>query len=227
MKIFLTACCLFLLACQENHPEKRQDTSLTMDTKTKRVENQSKKDLSEGDILFQNSRSPQSEAIQLATHSLITHCGILVKIKGVFYVLEAVQPVKFTPLDQWINQGVGGECAVKRLINRDKYMTPAVKEKMFASARKMLGKNYDLYFGWSDDRIYCSELVWKIYQQGLGIELGKLQRLRDFDLTHPIVKSKLQERYGNFSPMNEKVISPVAIYQSVQLETVRNSNIFR
>lgn len=106
-------------------------------------------------------------------------------------------------------------------------MTPAVKEKMFASARKMLGKNYDLYFGWSDDRIYCSELVWKIYQQGLGIELGKLQRLRDFDLTHPIVKSKLQERYGNFSPMNEKVISPVAIYQSVQLETVRNSNIFR
>ena len=35
----------------------------------------------------------------------------------------------------------------------------------------MNNKDYDLYFEWSDDKIYCSELVWKIYKNGADIEL--------------------------------------------------------
>ena len=77
-----------------------------------------------------------------------------------------------------------------------------------------------MYFGWSDDRIYCSELVWKIYKEALGIELGKLQQLKEFDLSHPIVQKKLKERYGNNIPYDEKVISPAAIFESEELELV-------
>ena len=40
--------------------------------------------------------------------------------------------------------------------------------------RQLEGKHYDFWFEWSDERIYCSELVWKIYRRGLGIELGEL-----------------------------------------------------
>jgi hypothetical protein len=36
---------------------------------------------------------------------------------------------------------------------------------------KYLGKNYDIYFGWSDSLIYCSELVWKVYKDAWDIEL--------------------------------------------------------
>ena len=64
----------------------------------------------------------------------------------------------------------------------------------------MLGHNYDLYFGWADDRIYCSELIWKVYDRGLHRQLGALQRLRDFDLTSPAVQAKLRERYGTTCP---------------------------
>ena len=43
---------------------------------------------------------------------------------------------------------------------------------------KFKGKNYDLTFEWSDDKIYCSELIWKIYKRSTGIEIwieGSLQ----------------------------------------------------
>jgi hypothetical protein len=33
---------------------------------------------------------------------------------------------------------------------------------MKATGEGFLGKDYDLTFGWSDERLYCSELVWKV-----------------------------------------------------------------
>ena len=93
-------------------------------------------------------------------------------------------------------------------------------QKMKIAARKYMGKNYDSYFEWSDERIYCSELVWKIYREALGIEVGKLQPMREYDLSHPLVKATMQERYGNRIPLDEKMVSPGNIYNSPLLETV-------
>ena len=76
-----------------------------------------------------------------------------------------------------------------------------------------------MYFGWANDRIYCSELIWKVCDRGLHRQLGALQRLRDFDLTSPAVQAKLRERYGNRSPLNEPVFSPVSIFNSLGLVT--------
>jgi len=85
---------------------------------------------------------------------------------------------------------------------------------------KFKGKNYDIYFEWSDYKIYCSELVWKIYKETLNIEIGELQELREFDLTNDIVKNKMKERYGNDIPLDEKVISPATMFESDKLVTV-------
>ena len=82
------------------------------------------------------------------------------------------------------------------------------------------GKPYDLYFEWNDERIYCSELVWKIYKNAIGLEIGKLELLKDFNLSSPEVKKKLRERYGENIPENETVISPVSMYNSELLKTV-------
>ena len=46
-----------------------------------------------GDIIFQISRSSQSKAIQLATHSDYSHTGMLVIRNKKPYVFEAVGPV--------------------------------------------------------------------------------------------------------------------------------------
>ena len=176
--------------------------------------------LRDGDLIFHTSLSAQSRAIQLATHSPYSHCGIVYKEDGRWQVFEAVQPVKLTPLADWVARGQGGHFVTKRLRDADAVLTPAALSHLKAAGQPLLGHNYDLYFGWSDDRIYCSELIWKVYERGLGRRLGQLQHLRDFDLSNPAVQAKLRERYGNSLPLNETVISPVSIFNSPELVTV-------
>ncbi|RPJ70322.1 MAG: YiiX family permuted papain-like enzyme [Alphaproteobacteria bacterium] len=180
-------------------------------------------ELKNGDLIFQTSLSSQSKAIQLATKSKYSHCGLIYRNSNDYYVFEAVQPVKLTPLDKWIARGKNGKFVVKRLKNADKVLTPSMIEKMKEVGDEFKGKNYDLTFDWSDDKIYCSELIWKIYQRATGLEIGKLQKLKDFDLTDNAVQAKMKERYGDNIPLDEIVISPVAIYNSKLLMTVKLS----
>ncbi len=45
-------------------------------------------DLKDGDLIFQTSMSAQSKAIQLATKSKYSHCGLIYKDGNGFYVFE-------------------------------------------------------------------------------------------------------------------------------------------
>ena len=188
---------------------------------TVRLENfKLKQTIQNGDIIFQTSKSNQSRAIQLATDSKYSHMGIIYENDGHFFVYEAVQPVKLTPLSEWINRGEKGHYVIKRLKNADQVLTNAILTKMKQVGEQFKGKSYDIYFEWSDDKIYCSELVWKIYKQAADIEIGQLEKLSDFDLTNEIVQTKMKERYGDNIPMDEKVISPAAMFNSDKLVTV-------
>lgn len=180
-------------------------------------------EIKNGDLIFQTSLSRQSKAIQLATKSKYSHCGIIYKDGNDYFVFEAVQPVKRTPLDKWIARGQNGKFVIKRLVNADQVLTPTTLEKMKQVSDQFIGKNYDLTFEWSDDKIYCSELIWKIYKRATGLEIGKLQKLRDFDLSNEAVKNKMQERYGDKIPLDEIVISPASIFDSELLATVKSN----
>lgn len=174
----------------------------------------------DGDIIFHSSRSAQSEAVQRATRSPFSHMGIVYLREGAALVFEAVQPVRHTPLDRWIGRGARGEFVVKRLVEADRLLTEDALARMHAIGATFEGRPYDLVFEWGDEQLYCSELVWKVYQRALGIEIGALQTLDAFDLSHPAVARKLLERWGGPPPMDQQVISPVAIFDSPLLETV-------
>ncbi len=178
------------------------------------------KKIQDGDIIFQTSKSSQSKAIQLATNSKYSHMGIIYENDEEYFVYEAVQPVKLTPLAEWINRGENGHYVIKRLVNADQVLTSSTLTKMKQFGEQFKGKPYDIYFEWSDDKIYCSELVWKIYKQAADIEIGQLEQLSDFDLSNDIVKAKMKERYGDNIPMDEKVISPAAMFESDRLTTI-------
>jgi len=92
--------------------------------------------------------------------------------------------------------------------------------KLKKQGDKYKGKSYDLLFEWSDEKIYCSELVWKIYKEALGIELGSLQKIKEFDLSDKSVQAKIKERYGNKILTEELVISPQRIFDAAELELV-------
>ena len=145
------------------------------------------------DIIFHTSKSTQSLAIQKVTNSKYSHMGIVyVKNDGSAFVYEAVQPVKSTLLKDWIRRGRRTHYVVKHLVNSDRYLTAENLKKMLQIGRQFEGRPYDLVFGWSDNKMYCSELVWKIYKRALGLKIGQLQKIFRVRSVRPCCDEKSQ-----------------------------------
>jgi hypothetical protein len=178
----------------------------------------------DGDIIFQTSLSNQSRAVQIATGSPLSHMGIIYIQDGKPYVFEASNIVKATPLQKWIHHGKKNKYVVKRLTQG--VPNKQILAKMIKVGRSFDGLPYDLHFNWSDEKMYCSELVWKIYALGAGIELAPLKKLKDFNLNNPAVKQKLSERYRSNLPLEEPVVSPKDIFESDKLVTVFNKDFY-
>ncbi len=215
---------MLLLACStEPTVENATETSSDTTAQPEVVRATSFSDYHNGDIIFQVSASEQSEAIQLATGGKYSHMGIVNvnEVNGKVTVLEASDVVKITPIEDWIAQGVDGHYVVKRLKNSDEVLgDPMVQIKMVGAAKAARGAPYDPYFEWSNDRIYCSELVWKVFSEGAEIDLAERQQLGDLDLSSEEVQAKLQERYEGNVPMDEPVVTPMAIFDSEHLDLV-------
>ena len=170
-----------------------------------------------GDIIFIVNPSGQGKAIQLATKSKYTHVGVIFFEDGKEYVYHAVEPVIRSSLKGFIDMSADGSYEIRRLKDQS-ILTKENVAKMLADAKSKLGTHYDLGFSWDDKKLYCSEFVWKVYNKTLNLSVGDLKPLKDFDLTHPAVKQKIEERYGKNIPLDEKMISPGDMYNSTLLE---------
>lgn len=211
--ITLVIVLVLLIAAGLYAKRKYYDPKQRLESATKQVEKLAENhEIKEGDLIFQTSLSGQSRAIQLATHSQYSHCGIIHLNGNDYFVYEAVEPVKWTALNKWIARGQNEHYVIKRLKNADQVLTPPTLTKMEQIEEAFKGKHYDLYFEWTNDKMYCSELIWKVYKEATGLEVGKLEKLKDFDLTSKPVKQKMKERYGDNIPFDETVITPVSIY---------------
>jgi hypothetical protein len=179
--------------------------------------------LQDGDLVFHRSRSAQSAAVAAATGSQYTHMGVVLLEDGKPLVLEAVQPAKLTPFAAWVARGERGKVIVRRLKNAKEAFTPEARARMQKMGRGWLGRPYDLLFQWSDERFYCSELAYKLLDRAAGIQVGKLQKAKEFNLSRPEVQKKLKERFGNgkarWNP-DEWMISPQSMFEDPKLLTV-------
>ena len=173
----------------------------------------------DGDIIFQSSQSEQCEAVRIATNSKFSHCGIIFYEGEKCYVYEAVQPVKKTLFKDWIKHGLDSKCLIMRLKDTTS-LNKSSLDKMQSYSKNFFNKDYDIYFEWSDEKIYCSEYVWKIYKTGANIELCNLEKLSSFNLEDYRVKAILKERYGSNIPLNEKVVAPSQLAKSDKLITI-------
>ena len=153
-----------------------------------------------------------------ATNSPYTHCGIVFRQGEKWMVMEAVQPVGAVPLADFLARGQAGK---NRTLRLKEPLTTEALERGRAWAAAQVGKNYDVKFLWDDGRLYCSELVWKIYQHA-GVELCKPRRFRDFRLEDPKVRKMIEQRYGSVQalPKDEKVVAPSDLAESPLLKEV-------
>ena len=171
--------------------------------------------LREGDIVFQRSRSAQAEAIALATGSDYTHVGIVVFDRDKPFVFEALRTVTVTPYARWVRRGRGGHVVVKRLAPAA--LSAVSLERMREVGRELRGRPYDLEFRWDDERLYCTELVYKIYERGAGVRIGELRAIGDHNLNSPLVRKVLARRG---MPLDRRVLSPQAMFEDSELVTV-------
>jgi len=164
--------------------------------------------LREGDLIFQETASQQSDALLAATGSRWTHVGMFVYHDRRPCVYEAVGPVRFAPLEEFLSGSKNGKFIVMRLRNADRILTTLNLRRLKQAALQYLGRQYDFYFRWDDRRMYCSEVLWKLFHRVLGIRIGVLRRFGSFDLNAPPVRRLILQRFGGKAPLDELVIGP-------------------
>ncbi|MGJ4854876.1 YiiX/YebB-like N1pC/P60 family cysteine hydrolase [Labrys sp. La1] len=148
--------------------------------------------LRQGDLVFQQSKSPQSEAIRLPSGSTYTHMGIISLTPAGPVVIEAADVVRQTPLKAFLARGAKGRFAVYRL----RQLVPAKADAAVAAARTYLGRPYDLYFRLDPDAIYCSELPYDAFRS-VGISLGRVERFGNLSVRNPAVKALFATRWAS------------------------------
>ncbi|WP_218057495.1 YiiX/YebB-like N1pC/P60 family cysteine hydrolase [Gilliamella sp. Bif1-4] len=98
------------------------------------------------------------------THHTVIWVLFFIK-NGKPYVFESASKVVYTPLHSRIARGKNKNYVIKRLKNGKLSNNEIVKLKQVASVFE--GRPYDIWFGWDNKYIYCSELVWEIYDNAL------------------------------------------------------------
>jgi hypothetical protein len=169
-------------------------------------------DVREGDVIFQTSLSQQSPLIKIGTRSTITHCGVVVMKDGKPYVLETQKTLVLTPLKKFIARGKDGKYWHKR----PKLDNIKIKYSGY------LGKSYDLAFKFDNGKFYCSELIYDVYLNQLGVELCKPKKIDDYLIlgTHRIPKIKrAMEKRG--ITMEQYAVAPVDVFNSKELKFVK------
>ena len=170
-------------------------------------------DVHNGDFVFQSlPHAALIDAIEAATASPWSHCGIVVVDGDSIQVIEAIGPVQFTDFKEWQGRGRDGKIAVTRL--KDASVIPA----MIAQAKTMLGKPYDIHYAMDDEKIYCSELIYKSFLLATRQEIAAPVALGD--LNWQPAEQVIRSIEGGALPLDRIMVTPVAVAKSTLCEVI-------
>ena len=162
-----------------------------------------------GDILLQSlPHGELVDAIEAVTKSDWSHCGILVQRDGRWFVAEAIGQVRYTPLHLWVVRGRGSRVDSYR----PKNLKAESEIQIVSGVEKLLGKPYDFSYAPDDSEIYCSELVYKVYDRQLGIKIGEWEKLGDLNWK-PMEKVIRNMENGRL-PLDRLMITPIGLTRS-------------
>jgi hypothetical protein len=168
-----------------------------------------------GDFVFQSfPHDPVTDAIEGSTGSPFSHCGIVALRGDRWMVIEAVGPVKETPLPAWIAQGRDDAFVAYRLRAPLVNKVPAI----IAAAERYKGRPYDLHYDFDDERIYCSKLIYKAVRDATGRKLGRLRKLGELNW-RPYEKVIRRLENGGL-PLDRQMITPRDLSEAPELTEV-------
>ena len=168
----------------------------------------------EGDLLFQYTAGNRFlSALADASEQQFSHCGILVKKEGQWFVLEAAGSVKETPIKVWRGRNRDNLMHVYRLKDPMQKHIP----KMLESGRKFLGRPDDFRCQMTDTKIYGPELVFKSFKRASGKELSQpvlIKQLRWKQAEAAILEAE------SSVPLQRKIITAEILSKSEFLQRV-------
>jgi len=175
----------------------------------------------EGDVIFQSlPHGPVVWAIEGVTKSPYSHCGIVAKKNGQWIVYEAYDGVAATPLKTFLFRGRGGGFVVYRL--RDEYREHI--PQTLKCCEDYLGRPYDIRYRLDDEKIYCSELIYKAYRDATsGQQLGELMKFGDMNWQP--YEALIKKIEGGEVPVDREMITPVDLAKAPQLEPAFSHNL--
>jgi hypothetical protein len=175
----------------------------------------------DGDMIFQSlPYGPVVWAIEGVTKSPYSHCGIVGQKNRQWVVYEALGSVRVTPLQEFLWRGRGGGFAVYRLRDEHREHIP----ETLRCCENYLGRPYDIRYRLDDEKIYCSELVYKAFRDATdGQQLGELVKFGDMNWgPYEVLIGQIE---GGPVPVDREMITPRDLAKARQLEPVFSHNI--
>ncbi len=186
-----------------------------------------------GDILFISLPGHLFyEQVEKAMNHWASHVGfVLEDDNGELIVTESTYPFsKDTKFCDFVDRAKG-KIAVSRLKN--KKLSRRDLEELRYSSKERLGIYYHLGFKLRSSKQFCSKFVWEIFQEALGVEIGKVETFQELLDSHPDEASREQAvRFFNVwffrwaipfvtnIPWERETVTPKSQYEDKDLKTI-------
>ncbi len=190
-----------------------------MDTKTL------SQSLAVGDIVFVHIGALFFSKVAQDTGSWTNHVGIIIDISGKEpIVAESTVPLsKRTKLSKFIGRSRDGQVTIKRLSYA---LDKAQQSNIRKAAQKRLMRIYDGGFNLASRKQFCSRFVYEVTKEALGIELGKVETLRELLDANPQADLRFWRMwYFGRIPWERKTVTPASQLNDPQLVTIFEGNI--
>ena len=175
--------------------------------------------LKEGDILFISIDAVLYKQVARGTGSWSSHVGFAIQEQGQWLIVESKVPfVTKTPLRKFLSRTCNGEVMVRRLQQPlDSLQIDALK----LAADRHMGKLYHLGFNFDSKRQFCSKFVHLVFKEALGVNLGKVQTMKQLLQENPQASVGFWRCwYLGFIPWQRKTLTPASQINDPQLNTI-------
>lgn len=235
MRFFIPIAILFAFGCADDTNESRTDTTAGTDSATS-VQNSdpnriiANKDtvfqtalppVFDGDIILQNSKSPQAQLFHVLAGGKYNHAGLIFQRRkdGLLMVVEVTDSVRMTPLTDWVNAADSGHVCLMRLKNANMTLNEEKVKSLRDAVKAYKGVPFDPVLNWDDSGLYSSEFVWKVYNNAMRLTLCPTRTVGDFDISEE-EKTRLKKEFGKNVSDRDEAVSPDDIYHSEKLEII-------